>query len=136
MADQYVDFSNDTEESAVADPQGVTATITAISKADGAVVTAANDFTDGDVVSISGVVGMTEINLLSGTVASASASGFTLTEIDSTLFTTYTSGGVATKLLGTSGQIRVIYDDTAPSDQIYDAPTKFQEWVAKTLPGA
>ena len=74
----------------------VVAPITGISAAAEAVVTAANTFTDGDIVTIDGVVGMVEINGVSGVVSNASGTGFTLTGVDSTDFTPYGSGGTAT----------------------------------------
>jgi hypothetical protein len=73
-----------------------TAPITGITAADPAVITAANTFADGDIVSIDGVVGMDEINGLSGVVGNASPTGFDLTGVDSIGFTAYTSGGTAT----------------------------------------
>ena len=75
---------------------GTPVTITGISKAAKAVVTATNTLAVGDVVAFAGVVGMTEINGLSGVVSVASGSSFTIENIDSTAFTTYGSAGTAT----------------------------------------
>jgi len=69
--------------------------ITGITQADPAVVTVADTsvYNDGDTVTISGVVGMTEINGLSSTITILNATTFELDTIDSTGFTAYTSGG-------------------------------------------
>ena len=75
--------------------------ITAITKANPAVVTStAHGLTDGQVVTIAGVVGMTEIN---GTfyVSGSTTNTFNLVTLDgvtvnSSSYTTYTSGGTAT----------------------------------------
>lgn len=69
-----------------------TGTITGITKAASAVVTAANTLAVGDTVHFSGVVGMTQINGLRGVVTARTASDFTVT-INTVLFTTYTSDG-------------------------------------------
>ena len=74
----------------------VTTAITAISKAAKAVVTVGtHTFVKGDVVKIAAVVGMTEINGLKGIVDATTGTTITLANIDSTAFTTYTSGGTA-----------------------------------------
>lgn len=71
---------------------GTSLTITAISKAANAVVTTTGaTLVKGDVVNISGVTGMTEING-NWLVKAATATSITL-EVDSTNFTTYGSGG-------------------------------------------
>lgn len=119
MATKYIDVSDTTWGAQT--PKQVTASITGISKANGAVVTAANDFSNGDIVRITGAGGMTEINGLSGTVASASSTQFTITEINSTAYTTYTSGGTATKQMTRTNNVRVLYDDTLNSAQIATA---------------
>lgn len=79
-------------------------TITAISKANPAVITAtAHGFADGDVVKVTGVTGMTEINSKVGVVTVVDANNFKLNGIDSTNYTTYTSGGSATPTQVTLG---------------------------------
>ncbi|WP_330114076.1 ubiquitin-activating E1 FCCH domain-containing protein [Pseudomonas sp. JS3066] len=71
-------------------------TITAITKAAQAVVSiASHGRVVGDVVKFAAVVGMTEINGLSG-IVTATASGTITVNIDSTAFTTYASAGTAT----------------------------------------
>jgi hypothetical protein len=75
--------------------------ITAISKAASAVVTiGTHTFVIGDVVGFSSVVGMTQINGLTGTVTAIAATTVTV-NINSTTFSTYTSGGTAALLNGT-----------------------------------
>lgn len=68
--------------------------ITAISQANPAVVTAAgHGLANGDVVYITGVLGMTEVNDQFFTVANATPNTFELSGIDSTAYGAYTSGG-------------------------------------------
>lgn len=73
-------------------------TITAISKASEAVITATNTLSAGDWVVIRNVTGMTEINERVVRVKSPSGTGFTAEGLDSTGFTTYVSGGSAYKV--------------------------------------
>lgn len=78
-----------------------TKTITGITKANPAVVTSAgHGYTNGQEVYITGVAGMTEVNGRYFIVASSAANTFALTDvfgnnINSSSFTTYTSGGTA-----------------------------------------
>ena len=78
--------------------------ITAITKANPAVVTSnSHGFTNGDHVIISGVGGMTEVNSITFTVANSTTNTFSLqnydgTAINSSAYTTYTSGGTAAKI--------------------------------------
>ena len=65
-------------------------------------------FSNGDKVSIRGVVGMVELNLETAyTVAGKTTNGFQLSGINSTGFTGYTSGGVATKAATETGGVVV-----------------------------
>ena len=121
MAIKYMDINPSVVPSAQKTPKTIQATVTAISKANGAVVTAANDFSDGDIAVVTGVAGMTEINFRAGTVASSSATGFTLTEIDSTLFTTYTSGGIARKIQTVTNHVRLLFEDTKDRSELVAA---------------
>lgn len=73
----------------------LTATITGITQAVQAVVTATNTFTAGEVVYISEVAGMTQINGRYASIVSATASSFTL-DLNTTDFSAYTSAGLAT----------------------------------------
>jgi len=75
-------------------------TITAGTKADPCVLTAVNTLTDGDIVEITGVGGMTELNGNFYQVDDATGTTFSLNDldganIDSSSFGAYTSGGVA-----------------------------------------
>lgn len=73
-------------------------TITGVTQANPGVVTSASHgFTNGDVVYIDGVVGMTELNGNTYTVANADTNTFELSGVDTTGYTAYTSGGTATK---------------------------------------
>jgi hypothetical protein len=80
---------------------GATNSISGITKANPAVVTytGADNVINGDTVYISGVVGMTEVNGNSYTVANLNtgANTFELQGINSTGYTTYTSGGTISK---------------------------------------
>lgn len=70
-------------------------TITAISKASEAVITATNTLSAGDWVVIRGVTGMTEINERVVRVKTPTGSTFVAEGLDSIDFTTYVSGGSA-----------------------------------------
>lgn len=79
--------------------------IASISSASAAVVTATgHGYSNGDEVYITGVVGMTEVNGLTYVVASAAANSFSikykqsLTAVDSSGFTAYSSGGTCSRL--------------------------------------
>ena len=76
-------------------PANTQKVITGITQASSAVITlgASHGHVVDDSLHLSGVVGMTEINGLRCTVTAADATTVTV-DIDSTLFTTYTSGGV------------------------------------------
>lgn len=78
-------------------------TITAITKAANAQVTStAHALVVGDIVTFHSVVGMTQINTLTGTVQSVvDANNFTV-NINSVSFTTYVSGGIANLISGTT----------------------------------
>jgi len=74
-------------------------TITAISKVSEAVVTGTHDYSIGDYILIYGVVGMTQINNRVVRVKSVSTTvSFVCEGLDSTDYTTYSSGGSAQKI--------------------------------------
>jgi len=79
-------------------------TITGITKANPAVVTAtSHGYSNGDEVKITSVAGMTEVNEKRFLVAGKTTNTFQLTDkdgtnINSTNFTTYTSGGIVNKV--------------------------------------
>jgi len=71
--------------------------ITGISKSNPAVVTAtSHGLETGDIVDISGVLGMTEINGQGGLVKKLTTSTFEIVGLDSSDYAAWTSGGVAT----------------------------------------
>ena len=71
-----------------------TGTITGATKANPCVVTSnSHGLSNGDIVYIHNVSGMVELNNLSYTVANVATNTFELTGINSTGYTTYTSGG-------------------------------------------
>lgn len=78
--------------------------ITGITQADPGVVTSASHgYSNGDIVYIDSVGGMTELNGRNYIIAGATTNTFTLqdlfgADIDTTGFTTYTSGGTATEI--------------------------------------
>lgn len=79
------------------------ATITGITKANPAVVTSTQSWNNGDTVTISGVVGMIQVNQQRYIVANRSGSVFSLYDlfgnpVDSTAFGTYVSGGIANRI--------------------------------------
>lgn len=72
-------------------------TITAISKANPGVVTSvAHGFVTGDKIRLASVVGMTEVNNLYFTITVLTADTFSI-GVNTSTYTTYTSGGTATK---------------------------------------
>jgi len=85
-------WSVDTTTGIVTFSANKTESITGITKASQAVVTATNTLTADDTVYLSGIVGMTALNGNRYKVVSANASSFTI-DVNSTGFGTYTSGG-------------------------------------------
>lgn len=88
-------------------PSGATSTnltITGISKAANASITATHAFTAADIgittVTFHNVVGMTQINTLSGVVQSVTSTTSFTVNINSTAFSTYSSGGQANIITG------------------------------------
>lgn len=78
---------------------GSAKTITGISKASEAVVTATHDFQVGDIIVIDNVVGMTQINRRAVRVGAVNTTvDFTCEDLDSTNWTTWASGGTASKV--------------------------------------
>lgn len=82
--------------------QTVSANITNITQATQAVVTSINSFTPGQIVTINGVTGMTQLNGNSYQVVNSTGTNFTL-NIDSTAFTPYVSAGTASIVNSSSG---------------------------------
>jgi hypothetical protein len=78
---------------------GTAKTITGISKATEAIVTATHDFSVGDFIVIDGVAGMVEINKRVIRIKAVSTTvSFTCEGLDSTAFSTWASGGTASKV--------------------------------------
>jgi hypothetical protein len=79
-------------------------TITGISKAANASITATHAFTSADIgvttVTFHGVVGMPQINGLSGVIQSVTGTTSFTVNINSTSFSTWTSGGIANVITG------------------------------------
>ena len=82
----------------------VSLTITGISQALNASITATHAFTSADVgvttVGFHGVVGMTQINTLTGVIQSVTSTTSFTVNINTTNFTAYSSGGIATIITG------------------------------------
>ncbi len=80
-------------------------TISGATKANPVVITAtSHGFSNGDHVIIGSVAGMVELNGVTGIVANKTTNTFELTDVDgtninSTAFTTYTSGGTASRIV-------------------------------------
>jgi len=75
---------------------GSAKTITGASQANPCVVTGTHDFAVGDIVKITGIVGMTELNGRAFVVTAIGTTvDFTLGGVDSTGYTAYASGGSA-----------------------------------------
>jgi len=91
----------------IATAQGSPLTITAITKANPAVVTATNTFVGGEIIQIDAVGGMVETNGRAYVVAVPTGTNFQLKGVDSTSYTTYVSGGTATpQTMTTVGNIK------------------------------
>jgi hypothetical protein len=84
--------------------QSTNLVITGITNAANASVTATHSFTASDigvtVVTFHGVVGMTQINTLSGVIQSVTSTTSFTVNINTTNFSTYTSGGIANVITG------------------------------------
>jgi hypothetical protein len=96
-------------------------TITGATQANPCVLTSVNSFVAGQAVTISGVVGMTQLNGNTYTVLAATSTTITI-EVNSTSFTAYSSGGVATSngnnlVNYITGQINVIFPVAIPAGQ-------------------
>lgn len=79
-------------------------TITGISKAANASITATHAFTSADIgvttVTFHGINGMTQMNTLSGVIQSVTSTTSFTVNINSTNFSTWTSGGIANVITG------------------------------------
>ncbi len=114
-------------------PAGATSTnltITGISKAANASITATHAFTAADVgvttVSFHSVVGMTQMNTLSGVIQSVTSTTSFTVNINSTNFTTYVSGGIANIITG-------VPPTTQTGFQVYNTPLLNVSFTGLTL---
>lgn len=83
---------------AVGTATAATKTITGITAAAPPVVTsAAHGYSDGDIVYLDSIVGMTQLNKRAFVVASSLTNSFELKGVDATSYTAYASGGTAAK---------------------------------------
>jgi hypothetical protein len=73
---------------------GVSVVITGISQATSAVINAVNSFIPGETITISGVIGMTQVNGQTFTITNTTPTTITI-NVNSTGFTPYISGGTA-----------------------------------------
>lgn len=105
-------------------------TITGISKAANASITATHAFTSADIgvttVTIHGVVGMNQINTLSGVIQSVTSTTSFTVNINSTSFSTYTSGGIANVITGAP-------PTTTTGFQTYNTPLYNTSFLGITL---
>ena len=121
-------------------------TITGISKAANASITATHAFTSNDVgvttVSFHNVVGMTQINTLSGVIQSVTSTTSFTVNINTTGFTTYSSGGIANIVTGipalqggliTSGNAPGFPPAQTNTSQILNAPLYNSATLGLTL---
>lgn len=133
MGENYIDLGYRTRPGSLSTAKAV-ATITGATQANPVVITAtAHSFSNGDIVYITGVVGMTEINSIAFTVASAAANTFALSSINGSAYTAYTSGGTARKVMSVTNDVRLMYDDTLKPDRVVDAVQRAKEALAEIL---
>jgi hypothetical protein len=117
-------------------PPGATSTnltITGISKAAQASITATHAFTSADVgvttVTFHSIVGMTQMNTLSGVIQSVTSTTSFTVNINSTSFTTYVSGGIANPVTGVPAT-------TTTGFQTYNTPLSNVSFTGITLGSA
>ena len=105
-------------------------TITGISKAANASITATHAFTAADVgvttVTFHSIVGMTQMNTLSGVIQSVTSTTSFTVNINSTSFTTYVSGGIANIITG-------VPPTTTTGFQTYNTPLLNVAFTGLTL---
>lgn len=98
---------------------GTTKAITSATKANPVVLTiSSHGYANGTVLQVTGIAGMTELNSKVGVVTSLSANSVSLKGIDSTNYTTYTSGGTATPNTFTVGNVRTFSLGGASKSQV------------------
>jgi hypothetical protein len=104
----------------VATAAGSPKTITAITAALPAVVTStAHALTNGTIVVLSGIVGMTQLNGRAFVIANVAANTFELKGIDSTSYGAYVSGGIATpQTMSPIGEVTSVSGFDGQADEI------------------
>lgn len=105
-------------------------TITGISKAANASITATHAFTSADIgvttVTFHGINGMTQMNTLSGVIQSVTSTTSFTVNINSTNFSTYTSGGIANVITGEP-------PSTTLGFQVFNTPLSNNGFIGLTL---
>ncbi len=108
-------------------------TITGISKAANASITATHAFTSADIgvttVTFHGINGMTQMNTLSGVIQSVTSTTSFTVNINSTNFSTWTSGGIANIITG-------VPPTTTTGFQVYNTPLLNVGFTGLTLGSA
>lgn len=93
--------------------------ITAITKANPAVVTSnSHGLASGAVVELAAIGGMVELNGKVAVIEVLTVNTFRLLGYDSTNYTTYTSGGTATPIAATVGNVKSYAHNPAPKAQV------------------
>nr|WP_081648515.1 DUF2460 domain-containing protein [Pseudomonas sp. P818] len=110
-----------------------TGTITGISQASSAVVQAVNTLVVGETVHFSGVVGMTQMNGLRGTVTARTGTQFTV-NINSSLFTAYASGGTFNTRPQTGEVLKSGFKFHVPMRFNADLGGNFSQWDTLATP--
>lgn len=121
-------------------------TITGITQAANAVVTLStvsgtNPFAVGNTIAFAGVVGMTQINLVTGTVIAigGSSGAWTVTtSINSSAFTAWASGGTAASYSAQNQVLTLAYNATANvAGAVFNLDWPFQNGILlSSVPGA
>lgn len=103
---------------------GSPATITGVTKAKPAVVSAAaHGFALADVVQLSAIVGMTELNSSTQVVDNPASGTFELAGSDSTGYNAYVSGGIATKIVFSNFCELTAYNQQGAAANLEDVST-------------
>lgn len=115
---------------------GEVKSISAITKADPGVITsAAHGFSTGDIVNLSGIVGMTQLNGTVVTVTVVDANSFSI-GTDTSSFGTYTSGGTINQNPQISLRWKLLNSQTNPdvyvTDMVSNSATKEISLIAVT----
>lgn len=110
-------------------------TITGISKAANASITATHAFTSDDIgvttVTFSAIKGMTQMNTLRGVIQSVTSTTSFTVNINSTSFSTWTSGGIANIITGVPA--KTLYS-VQPRIVLSDGSTP-STWISQTIGG-